>query len=786
MSTPNQNQNTDPQAVDVPALLRAEVADEEALFHGADVVAPEKRAALEGKKAILAGADVDDGAAESHDRIPGEDITQEGRIDMGMISGGRSGHAGIGMRATDRIESDRDEHEYVFDDSLAIKFVEGHVMEDDAHRGEQLLQARIDEAEKQVQSLDAARKALPIYACREQLLDAIRAHQILVVVAQPGTGKTTQLPQYLHEAGYTTSGEKSLKIGCTQPRRAAAMAAAARVAAEMGVKLGDEVGYAIRFQDCTNERTVLKYMTDGMLLREFSTAPDLSEYSAIVIDEAHERTLSMDILFALVKDVAKARPDLRVLISSATLDAAKFSAYFDGAPIFNIPGRVHPVEIYYTPQPEENYLHAAITTCFQIHTTQPLGGDILIFLTGQDEIEAAQENIQETARIMGNKVPELLICPIYTNLPSHLQARVFEPTPAGARKVVLATNIAETSLTIEGVAFVIDPGFVKQNSFNPRTGMEALVIVLCSRASADQRAGHAGRVGPGKAFRLYTKWAFANELEAATVPEIQRTNMALTVLALKCLGIDDLLSFHFMDPPPEETLVRALKLLSTLGALNHRGELTKLGRRMAEFPVEPELSKAIIASEEYGCTDEVLTIVAMLSESGSLFYCPKDKKLHADQARKTFFHPAGDHFTLLNVWTQWAEAGFLQQFCDERFVQFRSLSRAREIRGQLVRLCERVGVSVGVSANARDIVGIQKAIAAGYFYNTATLQSDGEYRTTKTGHDVSIHPSSTLFQHLPPPKTVLYYELVVTSKSCMRQVMEVEAEWVAGSSNISE
>ncbi|KAJ7938429.1 P-loop containing nucleoside triphosphate hydrolase protein [Mycena leptocephala] len=657
---------------------------------------------------------------------------------------------------------DQDEYEYVFDESQAIKFVEGHVM-DHGHQGstvEQLLQARIDEAEKRVQSLDATRKSLPIYSCRAELLDAIRDHQILIVVAQTGSGKTTQLPQYLHEAGYTANGQK---IGCTQPRRVAAMSVAARVAEEMGTKLGDE--------------TVLKYMTDGMLLREFFTGPDLAGYAAVIIDEAHERTLNTDILFALVKDVARSRPELRVLISSATLDAPKFSAYFDHAPIFNVAGRVHPVEIYYTPQPEANYLHAAITTCFQIHTTQPKG-DILIFLTGQDEIEAAQENIQETARILGNKIPELVICPIYTNMPSNLQARIFEPTPNGARKVVLATNIAETSITIDGVVFVIDPGFVKQNSYNPRTGMSSLVIVPCSRASVDQRAGRAGRVGPGKAFRLYTKWAFANELEATTVPEIQRTNLSLTVLSLKCLGVDDPIGFDFMDPPPAETLIRALGLLYALGALNHRGELTKLGRRMAEFPVDPELSKAIISSEKYSCTEEVLTIVSMLSESGSIFYRPKDKKLHADQARKNFFHPGGDHFTLLNLWNQWSEANFSQQFCYEQFVQFRSLNRARDVRDQLIHLCERVGLTVRGNPNPGDMVPMQKAIAAGYFYNTATLQRDGEYRTTKTGHGVNIHPSSSLFQHQPPVKTVLYYELVVTSRSYMRQVMEIKPAWL--------
>lgn len=319
-----------------------------------------------------------------------------------------------------------------------------------------------------------------------------------------------------------------------------------------------------------------------MLLREFMTEPDLGGYNAMIIDEAHERTLSTDILLGLVKDIARFRPDFRLLISSATMNAEKFSEHFDGAPIFNIPGRMYPVDIHYTPQPEANYLHAAITTVFQIHTSQPKG-DILVFLTGQDEIDAAQESLEETARALGNKVAEMMICPIYANLPTEMQARIFEPTPPGARKVVLATNIAETSITIDGVVYVIDPGFVKQNSYNPRTSMESLVVVPCSRAAAGQRAGRAGRVGPGKCFRLFTKQAYMNELEEDTVPEIQRTNLGSALLLLKSLGINDLLAFEFIDPPPEETLRRSLELLYALGALNDRGELTKLGRRMSEF-----------------------------------------------------------------------------------------------------------------------------------------------------------------------------------------------------------
>lgn len=358
-------------------------------------------------------------------------------------------------------------------------------------------EVKMSEKEKKKMTLKEVRESLPVFHYRDDLIEAIKEHQVLVIEGETGSGKTTQIPQYLYEAGFCKDG---LKVGCTQPRRVAAMSVAARVAEEVGVKLGSEVGYSIRFEDCTSDRTVLKYMTDGMLLREFLNEPDLASYSAIIVDEAHERTLHTDILFGLVKDIARFRPDLKVLIASATLDAEKFSTFFDDAPIFRIPGRRFPVDIYYTKAPEADYIEATVVSCMQIHVTQPLG-DILVFLTGQEEIEKVCEDLTERVRKLGTKIKELIVLPIYANLPSDQQARIFEPTPPGARKVVVATNIAETSLTIDGITYVIDPGFSKQKSFNARTGMESLVVSPASQASANQRAGRAGRVAPGKCFR---------------------------------------------------------------------------------------------------------------------------------------------------------------------------------------------------------------------------------------------------------------------------------------------
>ncbi|OJK03348.1 hypothetical protein ASPACDRAFT_111021 [Aspergillus aculeatus ATCC 16872] len=671
---------------------------------------------------------------------------------------------------------DEGDYEYVFDDSQKINFIMDAKMEGTRKpmtQEQRRLQEQLDAAEKKIQSMEETRKSLPIYQFRDQIIQAVHDHQVLIIVGETGSGKTTQIPQYLHEAGFTKGG---MKVGCTQPRRVAAMSVASRVADEMGVKLGNEVGYAIRFEDNTSDKTVLKYMTDGMLLRELLTEPDLGQYSALMIDEAHERTVPTDIACGLLKDIAKARPDLKLLISSATMDAQKFQQYFDDAPIFNIPGRRYPVDIHYTSQPEANYLAAAITTVFQIHITQGTG-DILVFLTGQEEIEAAEQSLQETARKLGNKIPEMIICPIYANLPSELQTKIFEPTPPKARKVVLATNIAETSLTIDGIVYVIDPGFVKENVFNPRTGMESLVVTPCSRASANQRAGRAGRVGPGKCFRLYTKWAYHNELEESTTPEIQRTNLNSVILMLKSLGIDQLLEFDFMDPPPAETIIRALEQLYALGALNDRGELTKIGRQMAEFPTDPMLAKAILAADKYGCVEEVLSIVSMLGEASALFFRPKDKKIHADSARNRFtIKDGGDHLTLLNIWNQWVDSDFSYVWAKENFLQQRSLTRARDVRDQLAKLCDRVEVTVS-TCGSNNLVPIQKAITAGFFPNAARLQRGGDsYRTVKNGQTVYLHPSSTLFE--VNPRWVIYFELVLTSKEYMRSNMPLQAEWL--------
>ncbi|KAL1977388.1 hypothetical protein VTN31DRAFT_247 [Thermomyces dupontii] len=612
------------------------------------------------------------------------------------------------------------------------------------------------------------RESLPVFKFRQQLLDAIRDNQLLIVVGDTGSGKTTQVTQYLAEAGYANHGI----IGCTQPRRVAAMSVAKRVAEEVGCRLGAEVGYTIRFEDCTSPETKIKYMTDGMLQREILLDPDLKRYSVIMLDEAHERTIATDVLFGLLKKTVKRRPDLKLIVTSATLDAEKFSEYFDRCPIFSIPGRTYPVEIMYSKEPEPDYLDAALVTVMQIHLTEP-PGDILLFLTGQEEIDTSCEILYERMKALGPNVPELVILPVYSALPSEMQSRIFEPAPPGGRKVVIATNIAETSITIDNIYYVVDPGFVKQSAYDPKLGMDSLVVTPISQAQAKQRAGRAGRTGPGKCFRLYTEAAYQTEMLPTSIPEIQRQNLSHTILMLKAMGINDLLHFDFMDPPPTNTMLSALEELYALSALDDEGLLTRLGRKMADFPMEPSLSKVLIASVELGCSDEMLTIVAMLSVQ-SVFYRPKDKQQQADQKKAKFHDPHGDHLTLLNVYNGWRNAKYSSAWCYENFIQARQMRRAQDVRQQLVKIMERYHHRI-VSCG-RNTSKVRQALCTGFFRNAARKDPQEGYKTLIEGTPVYLHPSSALFGK--PAEHVIFHTLVLTTKEYMHCTTAIEPKWL--------
>ncbi|KAK5121816.1 DEAH-box ATP-dependent RNA helicase prp43 [Meristemomyces frigidus] len=630
------------------------------------------------------------------------------------------------------------------------------------------------------------RRGLPVHAQRQEFLDMYQKSQILVFVGETGSGKTTQIPQFVLYDDLPQSQGKM--VACTQPRRVAAMSVAQRVAQELDVDLGEEVGYSIRFEDKTGPKTILKYMTDGMLLREAMNDHDLKRYSTIILDEAHERTLATDILMGLLKEVVKRRPDLKIIIMSATLDAQKFQKYFLNAPLLAVPGRTHPVEIFYTPEPERDYVEAALRTVLQIHATEP-EGDILLFLTGEEEIEDACRKINMEADEMVREADAgpLKVYPLYGTLPPAQQQRIFDPAPAPykpggrpGRKCIVSTNIAETSLTIDGIVYVVDPGFSKQKVYNPRIRVESLLVSPISKASAQQRAGRAGRTRPGKCFRLYTEGAFKKELIDQSYPEILRSNLASTVLELKKLGIDDLVHFDLMDPPAPETLMRALEELNYLACLDDEGELTALGKLASDFPLDPALAVMLISSPEFYCSNEILSLTSLLSVP-QLFVRPAAARKRADEMKDLFAHQDGDHLTMLNVYHAFkspAAQDNPKQWCHDHFLSFRALQQADNVRLQLKRIMEREEVEL-VSTPFDDkkyYENIRRALVAGFFMQVAKKDTSGKtYVTVKDNQSVLLHPSTVLGQD---SEWVVYNEFVLTSKNYIRNVTAVKPEWL--------
>lgn len=614
------------------------------------------------------------------------------------------------------------------------------------------------------------RQYLPIFAVRQQLLNIIRDNNIVIVVGETGSGKTTQLTQYLHEDGYTSYG----MVGCTQPRRVAAMSVAKRVSEEMNSNLGEEVGYAIRFEDCTSEKTMIKYMTDGILLRESLRESDLDHYSAVIMDEAHERSLNTDVLFGLLREVVSRRSDLKLIVTSATMDSDKFASFFGNVPIFHIPGRTFPVDILFSKTPQEDYVEAAVKQALQIHLSGMVG-DILIFMPGQEDIEVTSDQIVERLADLEN-APALAVLPIYSQLPSDLQAKIFQKAPDGVRKCIVATNIAETSLTVDGIMFVVDSGYCKLKVFNPRIGMDALQVYPISQANANQRAGRAGRTGPGQCYRLYTQSAFKNEMLTTTIPEIQRTNLANVVLLLKSLGVQDLLLFHFMDPPPEDNMLNSMYQLWILGALDNTGALTPTGRLMVEFPLDPALSKMLIVSCDMSCSADILIIVSMLSVP-SIFYRPKGREEESDQVREKFSVPESDHLTYLNVYLQWKNNNYSSIWCNDHFIHTKAMRKVREVRAQLKDIMVQQKMNLISCGSDWDV--IRKCICAAYFHQAAKLKGIGEYVNVRTGMPCHLHPTSALFGMGYTPDYIIYHELVMTTKEYMQCVTAVDGEWLA-------
>ncbi|KAK7163916.1 hypothetical protein R3I94_002586 [Phoxinus phoxinus] len=625
-------------------------------------------------------------------------------------------------------------------------------------------------------SVDAQRRQLPIYPSRTQVINQLRQLHNAVFIGETGSGKTTQIPQYLYEAGIGRQGI----IAITQPRRVAAISLAGRVAEEKRVQLGKLVGYTVRFEDVTSSETKLKFMTDGMLLREAIGDPLLLRYTVVILDEAHERTVHTDVLFGVVKAAQRKRAEqnkipLKVFVMSATMDVDLFSQYFNKSPVLYLEGRQHPIQIYYTKQPQSDYLQAALVSIFQIHQEAPPSHDILVFMTGQEEIEALARTCRDISKHLPDTCAPMTVVPLYASLPPTQQLRVFQPAPKGSRKVILSTNIAETSITISGIKYVIDTGMVKAKRYNPDSGLEVLAVQRVSKAQAWQRAGRAGRAEAGSCYRLYTEDEFDN-LANMTVPEIQRCNLASVVLQLLALGVPDVLNFDFMSKPSPESMRTAVDQLSILGAVERKDDqvsLTPLGKKMACFPLEPRFSKTLLISPEFCCAEEVLTIISLLSVD-SVLYNPPARRDDVLAVRKKFISSEGDHMTLLNIYRAFRKVSGNKEWCRENFVNSRNMGLVLEVRSQLRDIC--IKLNMKLESSLSDLANVRRCLAHGLFMNAAELHLDGSYVALDTHQTVSIHPSSVLFQ--AKPAYVVFNELLHTSRCYMRDLCLVDADWL--------
>ncbi|WP_437935344.1 ATP-dependent RNA helicase HrpA [Sorangium sp. So ce341] len=608
---------------------------------------------------------------------------------------------------------------------------------------------------------------LPISARVLDIARAIEAHPVVIVAGETGSGKTTQLPKICLAMGRGLHA----RIGVTQPRRIAATSVAARVAKELGVELGKEVGYKIRFSDRTSPATYVKYMTDGIVLAEIQGDPRLSDYDTLIIDEAHERSLNIDFLLGYLKRLLPRRPDLRVIISSATLETGRFAAYFDGAPVIEVSGRTYPVEVIHRPpeSDEPEIADAVASTVEEITEIDPRG-DILVFLPGEREIHDTMAELER------HGLPHTTILPLYGRLPQGDQQRVFQSIPG--RRIVLATNVAETSLTIPGIVYVVDAGLARVNRYSPRTGVTQLQIEPISRASADQRKGRAGRVQSGVCFRLYAEQDYQAR-PAYTDPEILRVGLSGVILQMKALGLGAIEDFPFLDPPSKRAVDEGYRVLEEIGALDESGALTDIGRKLARLPLDPRLGRMVLGGEREGALAEVLVIAAALGVQD-----PRERPLsaqkQADDAHRKFKDETSDFVGLLKLWSFYQDAqgrltqNQLRKACRDHFVSYLRMREWVDVHRQLSRITKEMGFSPNGAPAKGD--AIHRALLPGLLSRIGMWNQEHRVYLGARQTRFQLHPSSGLAKK--PPAWIMAAELVETSQLFARMAAALDPAWI--------
>lgn len=633
-----------------------------------------------------------------------------------------------------------------------------------------------DQIEAKASDLLVTRKTLPVYKAKDELMERLVKNRVTVLIGETGSGKSTQIPQFL-----MASNKKAIAV--TQPRRVAAINLAARVADEVGTPLGDKVGYSVRFDHKAQNNTKIKYLTDGMLLREIMMNGNLSQYSTVIIDEAHERTVLTDLLMGFLKELMAKRSDLNVIIMSATLDADRFSQFFGGAEILYVEGRMFKVDRLYLDKPVDDIVDATIKSVIQVNNGE-LEGDILVFLPGQEEIDKCVNLLERIAPELPKEAPLIVPLPLYASLTPADQAKVFLPLKARRRKVILATNIAETSVTVPGVRYVIDSGLRKVKVWRHQLGLSTLLTAPVSRASATQRAGRAGREREGKTFRLYTEDDF-EKLPEMTEPEIARSNVVSPVLMLKRAGVDDILNWSWLQNPGQDSLVSALTQLFHLKALNDNGKITELGVQMAILPLEPQLSAILLSAHKADCLSASVDIVSCLSVDNLVLNPPSDIRDEVNEKRRNLCILGARHGDLLMVkelldfYLQFDNSQERKQWCNELALSHRGFKNVLRVRNQIRQYMMSLTKDKHLfddEKKAWETSAVLKSFLSGYVSNTAIGMPDRSYRTTTSGQLISVHPSSLMFGK--KNDAIMYTDYVYTTKGYARNVSAIEISWL--------